>query len=159
MNFTAFVHDRLVIARLHRADIATSQAIARLVEDQHQRLGDGEGVTLILIIGTDCPMPEPAARRQLAEDQARLHRCCADMRTLILGGEMRQSLVRSLVAGFAMLPSRPRPTIDGSLDELGSALERSCGLEPSWLRTQLIDAGLLTTREVGARPVDQLVTS
>lgn len=157
MNFTPFVHDRLVIARLHRADVATSQAIARLVEERHEQLGDP--VILILIIGTDCPMPEPPARRQLAEDQARLRPCCQDVRALVLGSDLRQSLVSSLVAGFAMLPGRPRPGIDGSLDELNTALEASCSVDPSWVRTQLIDTGLLTAREAGVRPVDQLVTS
>lgn len=145
MHFDAFVQNHLVIVRLRCPDVETSRGIARLVIDHHRQLQ--RELVFVLIIGTDCPMPEPDARRQLARDQARLEPCCASTRTVILGGELRQTLARSLVTGFSMLPGRSRPQLDASIDEMLTALEHSVGTDPSWLRSRLINEGLICARE------------
>jgi hypothetical protein len=156
MSFDLFVHDRLVAVRLRSLDAETSRAITRLVLGHHDRLG--EPLIFVMIIGTDCPMPGPDARRQLAADQTRLHDCCCDARAVVLGRELRQSLVRSLVAGFAMLPGSVRPRIHGSIAEFLEQLEQGAELDPCWLRGRMIEAGLLSPREARWLPESQLAT-
>ena len=150
MSFDPYVHERLIVIRLRHPSAETSAAMAKLIARRHRTLG--APLMFVLIIGTDCPMPEPDARRQLAADQAALGERCFCTRTVILGPQMRQGLVRSLVTGFSMLPGRARPTIDGSIAELLEGVESTLGIDPGWLGAELIDEGLVTPQEAEWRP-------
>jgi len=145
LSFDYFVHDRLFVVRLRHPDSEASREAAELAA-RHQREIQ-RALCFVLIIGRDCTMPAPEARRQLAEDQTRLGSICAQMRTVVLGRELRQALVRSVVTGFAMLPGRVRPKIDGSIPELFDALEADLDVDRHWLEAELIAARVIDERE------------
>ena len=145
LSFDYFVHGALFVVRLRQPDSEASREAAELAARHHAELR--RPLLFALIIGTDCTMPAPEARRQLAEDQARLGSICTAFHTVVLGRELRQALVRSLVTGFSMLPGRPRPKLEGSIPELLDVVESEIGLDRDWLEAELISAHLIDERE------------
>ena len=145
LRFDLFVHGCLFIVRLRAVDSDASRRVAELVEAHAAELS--QPLVLVLIIGTDCPTPASEAKRQLAAEQQRLGPLCSELRAVILGRELRQALVRSLVTGFAMLPGGPRLELDGCIPEMLTALHQSVALDREWLEDELINAGVITQRE------------
>ncbi len=148
MNYQRFIEGQTFVVRWREPTVEAAGRLADELERLHERLG--EPLMLAILIGPDCPPPDARTSEALLEGHDRIYDCCIGVRMVFIGGSIRQTLMRSVMAGITLATGLRGKgfAVDKSVAALAKVIQSATRLWPIDLVRGLEQAGMLEPDEV-----------
>lgn len=139
----------LFVVRWRRPTEPAARALALAVEGHFEQVG--RPLVLVVLVGADCPTPEPRAREALLSGHDRVYECCRSIRAVVVGAGIRRQLMRGVLTAMTLAAGLRGKgfAIDRSVTGMADFAADSLGRDPARLLDQLVGAGLLAADELG----------
>lgn len=148
MYYRIYTQDRLFALRWLELSTEGVRAMSREFVAHATRLD----APLIFgaVVAARVAMPDAAARQAARDELVQSSRYIASTRLIVLGGGLRQTLMRSVLLNIGLLgtPRDQRPEVDGSAEAFAAAIEAQLGIPAAGLVSRLVDAGIVLPQEL-----------
>lgn len=138
----------LVVVRWRRPTIASARGLHPALERHHQQIS--APLFFAAIVGPDCPPPDNATREALLRGHDRLYECCRTIRMVVLGHNLRQTVMRSVITAMTLAAGlRGKAfTVDKTVRDMVGVAEQTLGRDADEIISKLLAAGVATIEEL-----------
>lgn len=148
-DYEVFTYRELFVVRWRNPDAHSGYKLTSEIE-RHYR-SQGRSLFFAILIGPDCPPPDGATRESLLRHHDRIYELTLAVRTVILGSNVRQTVMRSAMTALTLAAGlRGRPfKVDKSVSALVEVIEHTLGHEAQALLESMVASGIVSAEEAG----------
>jgi hypothetical protein len=150
LNYQRYHDGPAFIVRWRHPTVEASDRLGVEMEQYHERVG--EPLFMGVIVGPDCPAPDPATREALLRGHDRIYDCCLCIRMVFIGGSLRQTMMRSVVTGITIATGLRGKgiAVDRSVAAMARTAQQMLGMNPVEVLRRLESCGMLDANEMTA---------